>query len=94
MDDPYQLSDRKRQVLALKAVGLTGEQIADALLIEPDTVKNHLDKIRQQYGVSNTTQAIAAALLAGALTLDELKACWPGGWLEPKELLAWRTYQL
>ncbi|HBY94672.1 MAG TPA: DNA-binding response regulator, partial [Chloroflexi bacterium] len=57
MGDPYQLSEHKRQILVLKAVGLTSEQIADELLIEPETVKNHLDRIRRQYDVSNTTQA-------------------------------------
>lgn len=51
------LSPREREVLEALAKGWTNNQIADALAITPDTVKNHVQYIFLKLGVTNRTQA-------------------------------------
>ena len=64
------LTDREREVLALLTRGYTNRQIAEALLITPNTVKKHVDHILQKLGVSNRAGAVAAALKAGLAGSD------------------------
>src|SRR5207253_7320647 len=60
-----QLTPRERDVLALLIQGLTNRQIAEALLISPNTTKKHVDHILQKMSVSTRAGAVAAALRAG-----------------------------
>jgi DNA-binding NarL/FixJ family response regulator len=59
------LTPREREVLSLLAQGLTNRQIAEALLITPNTTKKHVDHILQKLGVSTRAGAVAAVLRAG-----------------------------
>jgi DNA-binding NarL/FixJ family response regulator len=59
------LTDREREVLALLTLGSTNRQIAETLLISPNTVKKHVDHILQKLGVRTRAGAVAAALQAG-----------------------------
>lgn len=59
------LTDREQEVLTLLTHGYTNREIAEALLITPNTVKKHVDHILQKLGVSNRAAAVAAALRAG-----------------------------
>jgi DNA-binding NarL/FixJ family response regulator len=58
------LTDREREVLALLAQGKTNRQIAESLIITPNTVKKHVDHILQKLDVG--TRAAAAAIAARA----------------------------
>jgi DNA-binding NarL/FixJ family response regulator len=60
------LTPREREVLALLIQGHTNRQIAEALLITPNTTKKHVDHILQKLGVSTRAGAVAAALRDGA----------------------------
>jgi DNA-binding NarL/FixJ family response regulator len=59
------LTPREREVLALLIQGSTNRQIAEALLITPNTTKKHVDHILQKLGASTRAGAVAAALQSG-----------------------------
>ncbi len=63
-----ELTPREREVLALLIQGSTNRQIAEALLITPNTTKKHVDHILQKLGASSRAGAVAAALQAGLRT--------------------------
>ncbi|MCL7453222.1 MAG: response regulator transcription factor [Anaerolineae bacterium] len=56
------LTPREREILELIGEGLTNQEIADRLVIEVGTVKNHVHSILQKLGV--TSREDAAAYLA------------------------------
>lgn len=51
------LSRREREVVQLLVAGLGNKQIARALFMQPNTVKNHLTSIYRVMGVRNRTEA-------------------------------------
>jgi DNA-binding CsgD family transcriptional regulator len=53
------LSQRERQVLELRADGMSTEQIAQAIGISRRTVNSYRYRIHEQLGVSNDYQALA-----------------------------------
>jgi DNA-binding NarL/FixJ family response regulator len=53
------LTPREREILNLVARGLTNPQIADELVIEVGTVKNHVHSILGKLGVSRREEAAA-----------------------------------
>jgi PAS domain S-box-containing protein len=57
------LSPREREVLALLARGLTGEQIAERLVLSPETVRTHIRNAREKLGASTRVEAVTIALL-------------------------------
>ena len=63
-----ELTPREREVLGLLIQGSTNRQIAEALLITPNTTKKHVDHILQKLGASTRAGAVAAALQAGIKT--------------------------
>lgn len=58
------LSPREREVLALLARGLTGEQIAERLVLSPETVRTHIRNAREKLGASTRVEAVTMALVA------------------------------
>ena len=58
------LSPREREVLAMLARGLTGEQIAERLVLSPETVRTHIRNAREKLGASTRVEAVTMALLA------------------------------
>jgi DNA-binding CsgD family transcriptional regulator len=57
-----QLTPRERQVLALIVRGYSNAGIAAALVIEPKTVKNHINRIYGKLELNNRFEAITAVL--------------------------------
>ena len=60
-DDPFGLTARERQVLALIAEGATNRQIGTALFMAEKTASVHVSRILAKLGVSSRTQAAAVA---------------------------------
>jgi LuxR family maltose regulon positive regulatory protein len=63
------LSARELAVLRLLAAGLANKDIGARLNIGLPTVKTHVDGVYRKLGVSNRTQAVAAALRQGLIRL-------------------------
>jgi PAS domain S-box-containing protein len=61
---PRTLSPREREVLGLLARGLTGEQIAERLVLSPETIRTHIRNAREKLGASTRVEAVTMALLA------------------------------
>jgi LuxR family transcriptional regulator, maltose regulon positive regulatory protein len=64
---PEPLTAREQEVLELLAAGLTNRQIAEQLVISPQTVKKHTGSIYGKLGVNNRTGAVARAREVGLL---------------------------
>jgi len=64
---PEPLSSREQEVLQLISAGLTNREIAEALVVSPETVKKHTASIYGKLGVHNRTQATAIARELGLL---------------------------
>jgi len=60
-EDPFGLTARERQVLALVAEGATNRQIGAALFMAEKTASVHVSRILAKLGVSSRTQAAAVA---------------------------------
>jgi DNA-binding NarL/FixJ family response regulator len=60
------LTARERDVLRLMAQGLSNQEIAQALIIEPGTVKNHVHSILKKLNVSSREEAAQSYLLLDA----------------------------
>jgi DNA-binding CsgD family transcriptional regulator len=62
VDVEEQLTPRERQVLALIVRGYSNAGIAAALVIEPKTVKNHINRIYGKLELNNRYEAITVVL--------------------------------
>jgi DNA-binding CsgD family transcriptional regulator len=65
--DGRRLTRREREVLALLAEGLSGAQIAQRLVLSPDTVRTHVRNAMATLGASTRSQAVAMALRNGEI---------------------------
>jgi DNA-binding CsgD family transcriptional regulator/tetratricopeptide (TPR) repeat protein len=63
--DPFGLTDRERQVLALIAEGRTNKDIATALFISPKTAGIHVSHILNKLGVRGRVEAATLAVQHG-----------------------------
>jgi len=61
------LTPREREVLEHLTAGTTNKEIADALYISENTVKNHLRNILEKLHLKNRVQAVAFALREGVV---------------------------
>jgi DNA-binding NarL/FixJ family response regulator len=61
VSDPFGLTAREREVLALVANGRTNRQIADALYISESTAGVHVSNILGKLGVANRVEAASIA---------------------------------
>jgi DNA-binding NarL/FixJ family response regulator len=59
------LSDREFEVLELLARGKQNTEIAQTLLLSPNTVRNHISNILSKLQISNRTEATAFAIRSG-----------------------------
>ena len=60
-----ELTEREREVLTLIAQGRNNAEIADALVLSPKTVRNHITSIFDKLQVADRAQAIVRARDAG-----------------------------
>jgi DNA-binding CsgD family transcriptional regulator len=63
--DPFGLSPREREVLALIAAGMTNREIGEALFISDKTVGVHVGNILAKLGVSGRVEAATVAVRLG-----------------------------
>jgi DNA-binding CsgD family transcriptional regulator len=59
------LSEREREIVALLAAGATDAQIAKQLFLSVNTVRSHLDRIRDKTGARRRTDLVRYAIQAG-----------------------------
>ena len=62
------LSNREREILDLLAQGLTGEQVAERLVLSAETVKTHIRNAMSKLEASTRVHAIAIALREGYIS--------------------------
>lgn len=67
IDSAIRLTPREIEILTWIAKGKSRWEVGTILNISEDTVKAHLENVRQKLGAANTTHAIAIALLHGML---------------------------
>ena len=65
------LTERELQVLRLLAQGLTNQEIGEALVIGPGTVRTHVSNILAKLHLANRTQAALYALKEGIAPFPE-----------------------
>jgi DNA-binding NarL/FixJ family response regulator len=65
------LSKRECEIMALLAEGLTGEQVAERLVLSPDTVKTHIRNAMTKLEAHTRVHAIAIALREGFIAPPE-----------------------
>lgn len=61
------LTPREREVLDLVSAGHTNAEIASRLCISDETVKSHLTRLFQKFGVHRRTELLASALRHGLI---------------------------
>jgi len=64
---PDPLTPREQEILELVAAGLTNLEIAERLIVSPETVKKHAASIYAKMGVHSRTEAAARARELGLL---------------------------
>jgi DNA-binding CsgD family transcriptional regulator len=62
------LTAREREILGLLATGLSGADIADRLVLSPETVRTHVRNAMAKLGASTRSQAVALALQRSEIT--------------------------
>lgn len=62
---------RERQVLMHAADGLYDAEIAKALDLSEDTVKQYLKRVYRKLGARNRTQAVVLAIRSGEIALEQ-----------------------
>ena len=65
------LSGREREIIGLLARGLTGEQVAEELVLSTETVKTHIRNAMNKLEARNRVHAIAIALREGIIDFDD-----------------------
>jgi len=70
-DDPYDLlTDREREVLYLAALGQTGPEIAERLVLSVRTVENYRAGVLRKLDLHNQTDLVRYAIKRGIIALD------------------------
>jgi DNA-binding NarL/FixJ family response regulator len=62
-----QLSDREREVLTLLADGSTGGEVAERLVLSPETVRTHVRNAMEKLGARTRAHAVVLAIARGEI---------------------------
>jgi DNA-binding NarL/FixJ family response regulator len=68
-DVPSPLTTREREVLGYVALGYLNKQIADALGISTETIKNHITSSLRKLNATSRTDAVVQAIKQGLITV-------------------------
>ncbi len=68
---PSVLSPREREILALLADGLSGEEAAKRLFLSSETVRTHVRNAMTKLGAATRVHAVALALVRGEIEAPE-----------------------
>jgi PAS domain S-box-containing protein len=71
------LTHREREVLGQVAGGLTGGQIAQQLVVSPETIKSHVQNAMTKLGAHTRAHAVAIALRTGQIDVFAAVAMGP-----------------
>jgi two-component system, NarL family, response regulator LiaR len=66
------LSEREREVLRRWALGHTNREIAEEMMVSPETVKTHVGNILAKLHLVHRTQAVVYALKYGLISLEDI----------------------
>jgi DNA-binding CsgD family transcriptional regulator len=72
---PATLSERELEIIALVAVGLTNQEIAEKLEISKRTVDNHISNILTKTRTDNRVGLVRWAMLWGKVCLNDVNCC-------------------
>lgn len=61
------LTTREQEILQMLALGKTGEQIAQRLVLSPETVQKHVHNAKRKIGAQTRAHMIALALKRGLI---------------------------
>lgn len=61
------LTPRERQIVEMLANGFTGEQIAQELVLSPETVQKHVHNAKRKIGAETRAHLIALAMTQGLI---------------------------
>ena len=61
------LTPRERQIVEMLAAGATGEQIAQELVLSPETVQKHVHNAKRKIGAATRAHLIALAMTQGLI---------------------------
>lgn len=64
------LTDREREVMVLVAHGRDNHEIADELVISPDTARTHVSRAITKLGAHNRAQLVVLAYQTGLVSVD------------------------
>ena len=62
------LTDREREVMALAALGLSNEEIAERLVVSPATARTHVSRAMVKLGARDRAQLVVFAYQSGLVT--------------------------
>ena len=66
---PLSLTEREREVIGLVAQGLRGGEIAQHLVLSPETIKSHVQNAMAKLGAHTRAHAVAIALRTGQVAV-------------------------
>ena len=67
------LSEREQEVLRQLALGHTNREIAETMMVSPETVKTHVGNILAKLHLAHRTQAVIYALKYGIISLEDIE---------------------
>lgn len=67
------LSEREQQVLQHLALGRTNKEIAEIMIVSPETIKTHVGNILTKLQLAHRSQAVIYALKQGLISLDDIE---------------------
>lgn len=65
------LTPREREILSFLADGLTGEEIAERLVLSPETIRTHVRNAMRKLGAKTRVHAVALAFESGEVELHD-----------------------